>query len=300
MRRSGVAKFPNSVQLFKFCQKVLADHKGAKVHDQEVGCILKFNPSDCSHWKRGEKNVKSVFAFAKLAEALNVDISLIHDIASGQTSLEEAFFEYKVTHNLASITSRALEGGIESVNRARKVVTEFSENLLKRADFSTPPLYLPEILTFFPFVNAQPVEMVDKLSRVLRKKPGHYSIHFCRKELKPQTRMSMALDLARILFEAERDKFPELGALKNHLLPFEELLFTADILVPKSMLLEEFSNLDPRKNVFAELSSTFWVPKALIGFQLQEVVRVREQKNNKSKMETSTTNYARTENTVDP
>ena len=72
MKRSGAAKFPNSVQLFKFCQKVMMHQKGGKVRDQEVGSILNFNPSDCSHWKRGEKNVRSVFALAKLADTLGV------------------------------------------------------------------------------------------------------------------------------------------------------------------------------------------------------------------------------------
>ena len=90
MKRSGTAKFPNSVQLFKFCQKVLMDKRGGKVRDQEVGAMLNFNPSDCSHWKRGEKNVRSVFALAKLSDALNVEIALIHDIASGAIGLDEA------------------------------------------------------------------------------------------------------------------------------------------------------------------------------------------------------------------
>ena len=46
------------------------------------------------HWKRGEKNVKSVFVLAKLSETLGVESSLIHDVASGAINLEEAFFEY--------------------------------------------------------------------------------------------------------------------------------------------------------------------------------------------------------------
>ena len=88
MKRSGEVKFPNSVQLFKFCQKVLSPQKGEKIHDQEVGAILEFNPSDCSRWKRGEKSVPSVFSLAKLAEALQVEISLIHDVASRASDLE--------------------------------------------------------------------------------------------------------------------------------------------------------------------------------------------------------------------
>ena len=35
--------------------------KKHKLHDQEIGAILDFNPSDCSHWKKGEKNIKSIY-----------------------------------------------------------------------------------------------------------------------------------------------------------------------------------------------------------------------------------------------
>src|SRR5690348_11842399 len=94
MKRAGAGKFPHSVQLFKFCQKVLMHQRGTKIRDQEVGSILNFNPSDCSHWKRGEKNVRSVFALAKLADAMQIETSLVHDIASGAVGLDEAFYEY--------------------------------------------------------------------------------------------------------------------------------------------------------------------------------------------------------------
>ncbi|NRA45964.1 MAG: hypothetical protein HRU09_13510 [Oligoflexales bacterium] len=273
MRRSGVAKFPNSVQLFKFCQKVLMDQKGAKVHDQEVGGILNFNPSDCSHWKRGEKNVKSVFALAKLADVLGLEVSLVHDIASGHSRLEEAYYEYKEGQTYHATIKKALEGGIEGLNKARTMVEAFVNSLHDKAEFSTPPLYLPEILRFFPFITIQPIEMMDKLSRILRKKPGQYTIHFRKGELKPQTRMSMAKDIARIIFEGERQRFPELGPQKDHLVAFEEMVFTANLLAPKSMLIEEMSKMDSRRNMISELSAMFWVPKSLIGFQLQDTVR---------------------------
>ena len=106
MKRSSSVKFPNSVQLFKFCLKVMAYKKGSKVRDQEVGAILNFNPSDCSHWKRGEKNVKSVFVLAKLSEALGVESSLIHDVASGAINLDEAFFEYIESNSIKTICNK--------------------------------------------------------------------------------------------------------------------------------------------------------------------------------------------------
>lgn len=274
MRRSGIAKFPNSVQLFRFCQKVLMDQKGGKVHDQEVGGILSFNPSDCSHWKRGEKNIRSVFALAKLADALAVEISLVHDLASGAICLDEAYFEYQESRSIQKSIQSATLVGAGAFGLARTRAEAFAADLHKKADLNTAPVYLPEVLRLLPFISAQAVDMMDKLSRILRKKPGHYVIQFKRGELSAQTRLSVALDLARIIFEAERKQFPELGTLDASLTHFEELAFAAALLIPKDLLKKEFSTLDPRKNVVAEAAAMFWVPRSLVCFQLQDIVRM--------------------------
>src|SRR5687768_127900 len=122
-----LVKFPNSAQLFKFCQKVLSDQKGKKIHDQEVGSILNFNPSDCSHWKKGEKNVKSVFALEKLSKALQVEITLIHDLASGAIGLDEAYFDYQDSKNFDQNFQKAFACGEESVTKARVRIQKFVE-----------------------------------------------------------------------------------------------------------------------------------------------------------------------------
>src|SRR3954470_8930573 len=125
MKRSGAVKFPNSVQLFKFCQKVLMSQRGGKVHDQEVGSILSFNPSDCSHWKRGEKNVRSVFSLAKLAEALTVETTLIHDVASGAVGLDEAFYEWQESNAFKATLTKAAECAPGELAEARQRVEQF-------------------------------------------------------------------------------------------------------------------------------------------------------------------------------
>ncbi len=273
MRRSGTVKFPNSMQLFKFCQKVLYQQRDGKVHDQEVGAILGFNPSDCSHWKRGEKNVKSVFALAKLSETLGVEISLIHDVGSGAIGVDEAFFEYMESRNFKEIVATTSKLSVEKINEVRTRIESFVTELHKQSDFSTPPLYLPEVMRFFSFIATQPTDMMDKLSRILRVRPGQYTIQFRKGELKPQTRMSMARDLARIIFEGERSRFPELGEFDAQLLGFESLVFIASLFLPKNMLLSEMGKLDSRCNVISELSNMFWVPKSLVGFQMQDILR---------------------------
>ena len=172
-------KFPHSVQLFKFCQKVLAEKKQGKVHDQEVGAILDFNPSDCSHWKRGEKNVKSVFSLSKLSETLEVDTGLLHDLAGGVISLDEAYYEYSEAKGIKSFLMNNREYRFTSSYQERmEKIRSFVRELHTRAEYKTPPLYLPEVFRFFPYIRMQPVDMIEKLSRILRTKPGHYTIQF--------------------------------------------------------------------------------------------------------------------------
>lgn len=273
MKRSGAAKFPHSVQLFKFCQKVLMHQKGTKVHDQEVGAILNFNPSDCSHWKRGEKNVRSVFSLAKLSETLGVEPTLIHDVASSEAGLDEAFFEYVESVSLSKANEQLAELSLEKQQMVRGRILKFITQLHEQAEFRTPPLYIPEVMRFFSFISTQPVEMVDKLSRILRVKAGKYAIHYRRGDLKPQTRMSIVKDLARIIFEAERPRFPELGPADEDVAGFEQVFFAANLLIPQNMLQEELAKSDVRKNIVSDLSALFWAPKSLISFQLQDMVR---------------------------
>ena len=275
MKIAKAAKFPHSVQLFKFCQKVLSQRKQYKVHDQEVGAILGFNPSDCSHWKRGKKNVRSVFALEKLAATLKVEIALIYDIVSGGVGLDEALYEYNQARSYRDCFKEIAEIDAPRVQMVRQRCTDFVASLHKQCEFVVPPLYLPEVLRFFSFVSAQSAGIVDRLSRILRVKPGQYCIQFKKGDLKPQTRMSVVSDLARVLLQGERERFPELGKIDEDLAKFEQYLFVLELLSPRHMLRRELGELDSRRNMITELATLFWVPKALVGFQLQDILRTR-------------------------
>lgn len=275
MKVAKAARFPHSVQLFKFCQKVLGQKRQQKVHDQEVGAILGFNPSDCSHWKRGKKNVRSVFALEKLAAALNVEISLIYDIISGGVNVDEALYEYNQAQSCRDCFRNVAKLDEQRLQLVRKRCTDFVASLHKQCEFVVPPLYLPEILRFFSFISAQSADIVDRLSRTLRVKPGQYCIQFKKGDLKPQTRMSIVSDLARILLQGERERFIELGTIDEDLVKFEQHLFVLELLAPRHMLRRELGELDSRRNMIAELATLFWVPKVLIGFQLQDILRTR-------------------------
>ncbi|MEN9825187.1 MAG: hypothetical protein RI953_932, partial [Pseudomonadota bacterium] len=94
-KASEVQRFPHSAVLFKFCLRVLETRRtDSKVHDQDVGNILDYNPSDTSHWKRGKKAVRSIFALEALSRELDVDVELIEDVASGALDFDEAWFDF--------------------------------------------------------------------------------------------------------------------------------------------------------------------------------------------------------------
>ncbi len=161
----------------------------------------------------------------------------------------------------------------QAVAEIRGRIEEFVKQLHEQSEFKTAPLYVPEVLRNFAFISTQPMDMLDRLSRILRVRPGQYAIHYKKGDMRPQTRLSVIKDLARIVFEAERERFPELGKSSAELLEFEEILFAANLLAPKSMILGEMGKLDLRRNVVSELATLFWVPKSLICLQLQDTLR---------------------------
>ena len=98
MKKETVAKYPHSANLFQFCRKVL-DHKfgGIRVIDQDVGQILGFDPADCSHWKKGKKNIRSIQAMKSIADHLEVDEKLIVDVASGEINASRSLISPEAT-----------------------------------------------------------------------------------------------------------------------------------------------------------------------------------------------------------
>merc|ERR1712072_83889 len=97
MKKVEANRYPNSATLFRFCKEALEiRYKGnVKVIDQDVGAILGYDPADCSHWKKGKKNIRSLTTLKSIANHLNIDERLLIDIAGGKIQLQEAVFEFK-------------------------------------------------------------------------------------------------------------------------------------------------------------------------------------------------------------
>lgn len=273
MKHLGTVRFPNSVQLFKFCQRVLTEQRGSKSKDQELGQVLDFNPSDCSHWKRGDKNVKSVFVLAKLAKFLNVEETLLFDIVNGVIGAEEAYFEYQESKEISNIIAVRNSLDASQLQERKQKIEAFVKAIHEQLSFRTPPLFLPELVRVFSFINLQPVEMVDKISRVLKNKNKSYVVQYQRGEFRPQTRMSVVKDIAKIVLLGERERYPEFGSYDKDLIKTEILMFVTAMLAPKELLVEEMSKVDLNKNFISELATAFWVPKSLVSYQVQDIIR---------------------------
>ena len=97
MKKTEENRYPHSATLFRFCKQALElRYEGnVKVIDQDVGAILGYDPADCSHWKKGKKNIRALSTLRSIADHLSVDERLLIDIASGRMGLEEALFEYR-------------------------------------------------------------------------------------------------------------------------------------------------------------------------------------------------------------
>ena len=90
--------------------------------------------------------------------------------------------------------------------------------------------------------------------------------------------MSIVQNFARILLEGERHRFPELGAYSSEFIKDEELVFVSEILLPSALVQYEMKKLDVRRNLILELSSIFWAPKLLVGYQLQRILEKHEER----------------------
>lgn len=263
-------RFPHSAALFKFCLQVMTARRSARVHDQEVGNILNYNPSDTSHWKRGKKAVKSIFALDALARTLDVSSELVQDLADGVINLDEAWYEFEECEDIRK--ANALLNPELKVERRTRLMRseEVCARLLSQARVTSTPIYLPEIVEVLPFLTMISGDVAEKLARSARAKPGNFLIRYRKGDMRAHTRAAIAREISRIILFSERES---LGLLPRHpMVEFLEMIdFSNALLVPRERLVEETAQLSARVDVVKALSETFWVPKAMIRTRLKQL-----------------------------
>jgi len=93
-------------------------------------------------------------------------MALVYDVTNGNVTLDEAVYEYK--EYVGQNDLRKVEG-IDSNELFQRYegITKVVDKLLDQANYSSPPLYLPEIISLFPFITVQTMELGDRFSRIL-------------------------------------------------------------------------------------------------------------------------------------
>lgn len=295
MKKEVSTKYPHSACLFQFCRKVL-DHKfgGIRVIDQDVGQILGFDPADCSHWKKGKKNIRSIQAVKSIADHLGVDEKLIFEVASGEINENEAFYEYSgygkffVDEDLVETAKKEFyqknantwTRDKESVFRdyfdlKEGKIDEIIQTIHQKVDFNEAPLYLPEIAASFPQVSLKPIEIVDNEPMISSNLEGMTTIikFPANEKMRPYIRYQIAKAMAQSFFQSNNMTHPnELGEYADHVSDIQANLFVAKLLTPAPLIRKELKNVNIAKDMVTQLADIFWVSKAFMNARLKDVL----------------------------
>jgi hypothetical protein len=279
--KNEIGRYPHSASLFRFCRRVL-DQKYADVRiiDQDVGQILGFDPADCSHWKKGKKNVRSIQAIKGISTYLGVDERLVRDVAAGEVSDDEAYFEF-AGYGPLHVDSKLIESAKKEYYRCfaaswsnerdlefrllftvdKCEIAKTVEEIHEKIQFREPPLYVPEILAVYPGLNLDP----DQLSAAGMRSDFRYSLavsmadHFLpRKELP-------ALGL-------EGSNVEGLQKYMAHVREVTATLFAFYLLAPTTMMQAEIAKVNVAHDLITQLAEVFWVSKSFLNRRLKELL----------------------------
>ncbi|MDA9951161.1 hypothetical protein N9D31_01175 [Oligoflexaceae bacterium] len=299
MKKQAVPlKYPNSANLFQFCRKVL-DNKfgGIRVIDQDVGQILGFDPADCSHWKKGKKNIKSIAAMKSIAEHLGVDERLVIDVASGELNDGEAFEELngyglsiidkKVYEQAkqefykknASTWTREKEAELRDMFSANEpAIDAVVERIHSTIHFSEAPLYLPEIAAVYKNVKLTAAAGEDFENAAIpithiTLSEGSEILYQAGTESKPFMRYQLAKSFAKEFLRGP--EFTPTLENEEHIAHIKEVqsnLFSAKLLTPAKMVRKEIASLNVSKDIVQQLAEIFWVSKSFMNRRLKEIL----------------------------
>lgn len=276
-------RYPNSANLFQFCRRVL-DHRfgGARVIDQDIGQILGFDPADCSHWKKGKKNIRSIQAIKAIAFHLGADERLVVDVASGDINEQEAFLEY-IGYGQFRLESRVIDAAKKEFYR-RSASWDWGKDQDSRSLFdldltaieqtiggiheslnlTEAPLYIPEIFSLFPSIQGRREEIYKAVSDDLKIPTG---------DTRPVFRFFLARSLYAFFVKTERrERLSALGEAGRAIEDVEKNHFAARLLVPSGLLKKEMSVVDVTRDIVSQLAETFWVSKSLMNRRIKDVI----------------------------
>jgi IrrE N-terminal-like domain len=292
MKKTAENRYPHSATLFKFCKEALEiRYEGnVKVIDQDVGAILGYDPADCSHWKKGKKNIRALSTLRSIADHLAIDERLLIDIASGKVGLEEAVFEYRGYGSFA-LQGRSLENlkkeffknptrwqndGTqkpfeEIFDTDRPSIVKAAEAVINAGNFTEAPVYLPEIYKLFNGINLIADDTIERTIKVDTEGTGETSVTTVRyrgPEIRPYVRFLLAKELFAHLARVGHPSFRRFSDSPAELLEIQANIFAGLLLIPGKMLRKEVEVIDSSIDIIQQLAETFWTSKALMNQRL--------------------------------
>jgi len=261
---SAQAKFPNSINLFRFCFHVLELYNPSKkLNDQCLGQILSFSPSDTSHWKRGKKCLNHKDYLNTLSKYLKIDLDILEDLADGSLQLNEAKFDFsdsRISNTILEKKNKIISNDYEHISQIESI----AQAIRKHNPSIKSPVCIFSILNAFPFIQLIPSDSLDRFATNLRVKPGHYIIRHSKNIHKPYTRLSIIREVCKIAFiEKNLEELTYFTASKNDI-----ILLANALLMPHDALAHEVAKVSTRTSLIKFLSNSFCVPKSAVRIRL--------------------------------
>ncbi|WP_397601185.1 ImmA/IrrE family metallo-endopeptidase [Silvanigrella sp.] len=254
-------RFPHSAELFKFCKEILNIKKNSaeKVTDQDVGALLGFDPADCTHWKYGRKNIKSIQNINQLAKALEVDPRNLIDISLGKNVLFDALIEYQGY------------GDFQCTSSEREILLQEANKLIELSNIKALPIFIPEFANIIENVEMRAQENQKDLI-LSRIEQGKNLITWPKGErFGTALRFLLAKELAQVMLSKDSLK-SVLPQQKNAIFANRLALF---LLMPSYLLQIAFSQCDPARDTVEQLMTLFWMSRTLINIRLKDFLMYR-------------------------
>lgn len=291
-KASTSIKYPQSASLFQFCKEALRIKfdQQVKVIDQDVGAILKYDPTDCSQWKRGGKNITNLEHIRDIAKHFDIDEGVLLGILEGTMSCEEALFEYAGygPYHLSIAQRDELkkvyfekpyrwEGydddcGFDEIFKIRRgEVLGVVDQVLAKIDLSESIIDLKEISDLFSSIkikyNARIRSLVktssDGVKQNLRRVITHSKSLKC-----PHIRFLVARELFRFLKDSEHEMLGGLVEIPPETVEIHGNIFAIYLLIPEELLAKEILTLGHNSDVISQLARAFGVSKNLMNNRL--------------------------------
>jgi hypothetical protein len=294
MKKIAENRYPHSATLFKFCKEALAiRYEGnVKVIDQDVGAILGYDPADCSHWKKGKKNIRALSTLRAIADHLAIDDRLLIEIAAGKVGFDEAVFEFRGygSFGLNGRTSENLKKEFfknparyqgdnsrltfeEIFDIDRPSVSKAIDSILGAGKFEEAPIYIPEVCNLFP--NFSIIADSSITSGIDIKTEGQGSdlrvtVRYTGSDMRPYLRFLVAKELFKYLVHSGSMHVASIRSCPEEVLDIRANLFAGLLLIPGKMLRKEVEKIDAAHDIVNQLSETFWVSKAMVNQRLRD------------------------------